>query len=306
MIIERTLVIIAICFSIINAKSQGFYLIKSHADSLRELGDLEGAIKAFHEIYLAKPTNKNNLYSYACALSINGQLDSAFGYLSQSIELDTLPAALTEPDFINLRKDKHWIDFENNLIRMIELKQNSMFKDLDYAKKLWRMSAYDQAYYDVLKIARAKTGNNSTVTKAIRDLKAMINERSQVELETLIEEKGWPAISDVGAIAAEAAFLVIQHSDLDKQKKYLPIIKNLCRVNEASWGNYALMYDGIQVSSNLPQKYGSQVRFNKEKNNYELWPLENETKVCEWRMELGLQSFSDYLENWGIKFDCKK
>jgi len=63
------------------------------------------------------------------------------------------------------------------------------------------------------------------------------------------------------------------------------------------------MYDRIQTSDNKPQKYGSQVRLNPNTNKYELYPLLDETKVDQWRKEVGLGPLADYVSHWDIKFE---
>ncbi|MFO0321885.1 MAG: DUF6624 domain-containing protein [Bacteroidota bacterium] len=286
--------------------SQDFSIIKNKADSLRECGDIEGAIFEFRKAYNENSKNGLNLYNFSCLFSKIKQYDSCFKYLNLSIELDTNFIAFTEADFIPFRKSKYWNKFESRLLKMIELKYKNKFKDLEYAKKLWKMSALDQAYYSDISVAEKKIGTNSTVVNALWDLKEIINNKNQKELELLIQKKGWPKISSVGYDASITAFLIIQHSDITKQKKYLPTIQQLCKLNEADWQDYALMYDRIQTSENKPQRYGSQIRFNEITKSYELYPLEDETKVEEWRNELGMVSLADYLSLYGIKFEPKK
>lgn len=290
------------------AKSQTptFTIVMSPADSLREAGDLKGAIEEFRKIYISDPKNDNNIYNFACALAVTTQNDSCFKYLYKAIELDTSINVLTDPDFISVKDDKRWNEFEDKLISMLKIKFNNPYKDIDYAKKLWRMQAKDQAYYSEIYIAEKKTGMNSTVVRALWTLKHIYNQENQKQLENLIKKKGWPKTSDVGARAAGAAFLIIQHSDNEKQKKYLPIIEKLCKEKEASWQSYALMYDRIQTNENRPQKYGSQVIFNDKTNKYELFPLLDETKVDEWRKEIGMQPLAEYVSRWDIKFEPKK
>lgn len=286
----------------LNAQTE-FTIIKSKADSLREDGDLYNAIIEHKNICNTEPDNQNNIYNLACVLSIVGQHDSSFKYLYKSIQLDTSAYALVDPDFISLREDSMWEKFEDKLIQMLNIKFDNPYKDIAYAKKLWKMKAKDQAYYYELQIAEKKTGMNSPVSRAIWKLKHIYNEENQKDLEKLIEQKGWPKKSQVAGKAADAAFLIIQHSDLEKQKKYLPIIEKLCKENEANWESYALMYDRIQVNENKPQKYGSQVRFDEKKNSYELFPLVDESKVDEWRKEIGMSSLAEYVAHWNIKFN---
>ena len=288
------------------AHAQEFIIVKSTADSLRDEGDLKGAISEFQKSYIKNPKDEVNLYNYACALSLTNQNDSCFKYLNLVIELDTSISILTDPDFIAMKKDKRWNKFENRLLKMLEVKNKKPIKNLPYAKTLWKMAALDQAYYSDISLAEKKIGINSTVVNALWDLKQIINNKNQKELEGLLQAKGWPKISAVGQSASTTAFLIIQHSNIAKQKKYLPIIKKLCSIKESDWQEYALMYDRIQVSENKPQKYGSQIHFNEKTQTNELYPLENETKVEEWRKELGMESLADYVSMWGLKFEPKK
>ncbi len=276
------------------------------ADSLRQIGDLKGAIESFKNAYEIEGTNFNELYNYACALSLDDQIDSAFKYLLIAATKDTSPFMLCDPDLLNLRKDNRWGDFETNLIAAIQKKYNHRYKDIEYAKKLWYMHVTDQAYYDCIFLAEDKIGKGSIVVKALWKIKESLNLENQKELERLIDKKGWPKNSQVGKEAAQSAFLVIQHSDAEKQKKYLPTIEKLCKDKEADWESYALMYDRVQISDNKPQKFGSQIRFNPQTSKYELFPLLDESKVEQWRQEVGLGSLAKYVAQWDIKFEPNK
>lgn len=292
------------CFA--KAQTPTFTIVVSPADSLRKAGDLNGAIEEFRKIYLTDSTDGGNIYNFACALAITNQKDSCFKYLYKSIELDTFSWAFIDPDFISIKDDKRWIEFEDKLIALLTIRFGEPLNDVEYAKELWRMRAKDQAYYKEIELAEKKIGLNSTVVKALWTLKHIYNEENQKKIESLVEQKGWPRSSDVGGDASNAAFLVIQHSDNEKQKKYLPMIEKLCRENEASWHNYSLMYDRILTNENKPQKYGSQVIFNEKTKKYELLPLLDETKVDEWRKEIGLGPLADYVAVWEIEFEPKK
>ncbi|HET6226879.1 MAG TPA: DUF6624 domain-containing protein [Bacteroidia bacterium] len=280
--------------------------ILSKGDSLREQGDLRGAIEAFKKEYQINPSNKTNLYNYACALALTGQNDSCFKYLNLSIRQKISVDPLVDRDFVPLKSDLRWKAFQDTLALLVQKKSPIPIKDLEYAKKLWEMRASDQAYYKEIDLAEKKTGRNSTVVQALWFLKRKLNEENQEEFELLVINKGWPKISDVGNIAASSAFLIIQHSNAEKQKKYLPIIKKLCEENEASWEEYALMYDRVQVGDGKKQKYGSQVRFNDQTQKFELFPLEDEIMVDEWRKEVGLPPLAEYVANWEIKFEPRK
>jgi len=281
-------------------------LKRSVADSLNDEGNTVSASYEYKKMFLKNPNDKNLVYNLACALSASELTDSCFKYLNIYLKIDTSIMAFTDPDFINVRDDKRWNDFEDKMIAQLNVKLKNPYKDIEYAKALWRLQAYDQAYFKEIGIAGRKTCSNSSVVRSIWKYKFSINEKNLAELEKLIEMKGWPKKSDVGSSAAGAAFFVIQHSNPEMQVKYLPTLKKLCEEKEARWEHYALMYDRVQTSQKKPQRYGSQVNYNEKTNSFELFPLENESKVDEWRKEIGLEPLSDYVAKWNIKFQPSK
>jgi hypothetical protein len=134
----------------------------------------------------------------------------------------------------------------------------------------------------------------------------MVQEKNQKELEQLVAAKGWPKISDVGQPAAMSAYLVAMHTNDGSQKKYLPMIWKCCQEKELPWQRYANIYDRCLFNENKPQKYGTHTRFNEQTKLEELYPLEDESKVDEWRKELGLEPLADYLARLNIKYQPQK
>jgi hypothetical protein len=268
------------------------------------------AIVQYKRLYSLNPKDKSIAYNYARALSIDNsvikQFDSCFKYLNIAIELDTSVIALTDPDLIPAREDEKWDVFENRLISMLNIKYNNPYKDIEYAKALLKLGAYDQAYFNEIGIAFRKFGMRSSVASALWRLKFMIQEKNQKELERLVAAKGWPKTGEVGSEAAMAAYLVAIHSNNGSQKKYLPVIRQRCEENELPWQRYANIYDRCLFNENKPQKYGTHTRYNELTKSEELYPLEDETKVDEWRKELGLEPLAEYLARFNIKFQPKQ
>lgn len=294
-------------FSLLLSFSQAAFAQVSFrkADSLFTEGLVLEAIEEFKLNYNKDSTDNMNLYQFSCVFAQIRMPDSAFKYLMMATKMNSTELALTDPDLIPLYKDKRWGDFEKNLIALMQKKYDNPIVDVDYAQKLWRMRALDQAHYRDIELAQNKINKNTSLVYALWDIKEQYNTQNQKDLEALIAKKGWPKISQVGSNAASSAFLIIQHADLAKQKKYLPIIKKLCEEREAHWGSYALMYDRVQVTENKPQRYGSQVHRNPKTNIDEPYPLEDESKVDEWRKEMGMQPLADYLMHWNIKWEPK-
>lgn len=279
---------------------------KNKADSLMNEGNVPEAITEYKKLYKLNPKDKSIVYNYACALSIDNsvikQFDSCFKYLNIAVELDTSVAALIDPDLLPAREDQKWDIFENRLISMLNAKYNNPYKDVEYAKALWKLGATDQACFNEIGIAGRKLGMRSSVASALWRFKFMVQKNSQKELDQLVAAKGWPKVRVVGKEAAMCAYLVAMHTNDGSQKKYLPMIRQSCAEGELPWQRYANIYDRCLFNDKKPQKYGTHTRFNEQTKSEELYPLEDETKVDEWRKELGLEPLADYLARINIKF----
>jgi len=272
-------------------------------DSLVNEGNIRGAIAEYKKMYFLNPGDSRTAYNYACLLSRSSQADSAFRYLNLAVKSNPSATPLTDPDLLALREDKRWTDFENNLITMINEKNGNVIRDIGYAKSLWRLQCMDQYCFYETGLAARKLGPDSPVVTALRRFQIMINEKNLKDLESLLSQKGWPKRSEVGPEAAGAAFFVLQHSNADAQQKYISLFEKSCRENEASWQQYALMFDRMRMNQNKPQRYGTHTFLDpKAGSPNELYPLEDEAKVEEWRREIGLEPLKDYLSRTGIKY----
>jgi hypothetical protein len=224
-------------------------------------------------------------------------------YLNLSVKSNPTATPLTDPDLLNLREDERWPDFENNLVSMLNINNGNAIRDIDYASSLWKLQCMDQYCFYETGIAARKLGTYSPVVAALRRLQIMINEKNLGELEILLVKNGWPKRSEVGPEAAGAAFFVLQHSNAEAQQKYISMFEECCRENEASWQQYALMFDRMRMNQNRPQRYGTHSYLDpKAGSTNELYPLEDESRVDEWRNEIGLEPLKDYLARRGIKY----
>ncbi len=278
----------------------------SPGERLRNEGDIPGAIAEFTKVYAINPKDQQNIYNLARALSINRRLDACFEYLVIALELGPSLDPLLDPDLVTARGDKRWSGFEDKLLAMLNAKSPLGIRDLEYAKALWKMRAWDQAYFLETGIAGRKIGMRSSVQEAMWTLKFMIQERSQAELRKLVAQKGWPRTAAVGDEAVWGAYLVAMHSNDGAQKTYLADIKKACEAKELPWFRYAAIYDRALFNENKPQRYGTHTRYNELTRKEELYPLENEAKVDEWRKELGLEPLAEYLRQFNIVYKPKK
>ncbi|MFN7129761.1 MAG: DUF6624 domain-containing protein [Brevundimonas sp.] len=79
------------------------------------------------------------------------------------------------------------------------------------------------------------------------------------ELLTMVPPEGWFKKSVYGEQAAGAAFLIIQHSDLENWRRFVPVLEPLVAQGEVDGQSYGLMYDRLAINEGRPQRYGTQM-----------------------------------------------
>lgn len=121
----------------------------------------------------------------------------------------------------------------------------------------------------------------------------------------IIDKYGWLSKSEIGEKANSALFLVIQHTELDNQKKYFEIMKVAVKNGNARMCDLALLEDRILMFSNKKQKYGSQIVYDQTSGESKIYPIEDEFNVNKLRKEAGLEPIEEYAKKFGIKYKIK-
>lgn len=158
--------------------------------------------------------------------------------------------------------------------------------------ELLQMLQADQA-------VRKTDDNNSNAAQA--EKLWQVDAQNQARLKEIMQMIGWPTARMVGEDANRAAFLIAQHAAFD-----LPFMEAVFKhlevgflAKEVSAHDFALMADRIQMLQGKPQKYGTQ--FLKDKEGCRPWKILEPLKVDEYRAQIGLQPFADYVQRV-----CKK
>lgn len=121
---------------------------------------------------------------------------------------------------------------------------------------------------------------------------AAVDAANTAWLVGVVSREGWPLASAVGADAASAAWLLVQHSPAEFQCHVLPLMKAAVELGEAEPRNLAYLVDRIRTHDNLPQVYGTQ--YLDRGNGPELWPVEDPENLDTRRASVGLGPHADY------------
>jgi Family of unknown function (DUF6624) len=127
--------------------------------------------------------------------------------------------------------------------------------------------------------------------------------KNRQRLDEIVKQHGWPKKSVFGEEASGVAFLIVQHAELDYQKKYLPLIKEAVTQKEARRSDLAMLEDRILTREAKKQVYGTQLRLNQTTQRMELYPIEDEENVDSRRAAVGLEPLAEYLKRaFGIDY----
>lgn len=173
--------------------------------------------------------------------------------------------------------------------------KNKKVKELPYDSTLARIldSVYlvDQSSRSLSGVDMKNSGVIISSDSQSRNLKL---------IDSIYAQYGWLAYSLVGHKGAMAQFLVIQHSDLQTQKKWLTRVTKAVNECLLEPDNLALLTDRILVQSGKKQLYGSQLRVDPKKKKYVPFDIESPSLVDSRRAKLGMLSLEEYLNSYNF------
>jgi hypothetical protein len=141
---------------------------------------------------------------------------------------------------------------------------------------------------------REKTSQANFADSALMAEVVEIDQKNTARMREIVNTYGWPSKGIVGKDGAHAAWLLVQHADLDHefQKRCLKLMKEAAKKGEVSMKLVAYLTDRVLVAEGEKQIYGTQF----ETKNGELVPLpiEDEANVDKRRKEVGLPSLEEY------------
>jgi hypothetical protein len=128
-------------------------------------------------------------------------------------------------------------------------------------ERLERMGAIDQSWrYHMgeLKLEGLSEDEIKGAYAAITARTTPIDRHHRDEVLRMLPKQGWFSITAYGPKAAEAAFHIINHADIDAQLRVLPALERMAMQSEADPSDFATMYDKLQMKLDRPQRYGTQ------------------------------------------------
>jgi hypothetical protein len=127
-----------------------------------------------------------------------------------------------------------------------------------------------------------------------------------IKVQALVDKYSWLGPDVIGEQCNTAMFMVIQHSDLPIQEKYLPVIREAAASGRAQPRHLALLEDRVALREGRKQRYGTQLKWDERVKGYRLAPLEDPDHVDQLRRAAGLSPLAVYLAQWGLGWDVER
>jgi len=167
----------------------------------------------------------------------------------------------------------------------------------DDAERLIRMEKLAQAPREAMSkidFSQVPEGEREAAFKAIWAELTPIDQANQEALLKMLPEEGWFTISRYGKDGSEAAFMIVQHGNVELWRRFVPVLEPLAARGEVKGAEYALMFDRLAIFENRPQRYGSQMRC--ENGKRAPYPIEEPGQLDVRRAKLGMIPYASYLK----------
>lgn len=309
---KQQLVLFFLCLfitSFAQAQDRGLYRqLVGEAWSLYETEDYLKSAKKYSEAFVAL-NNKGmttDRYNAACSWALASFPDSAFVQLfkiAQKGNYTNYKHISTDSDLNTLHEDQRW----GEVLQLVKANKEKAEANLDkgLVDILANIYEEDQKYRKQIGEIEEKYGWESKEMKAHWDLIAEKDSVNLIAIKKILDERGWLGPDIIGNRGNSTLFLVIQHSDIEIQEKYLPMMREAVAKGNARASSLALLEDRVALRKGARQIYGSQVARDKETGAYYVLPLDDPDNVDKRRAEVGLDPLQSYISRWGITWDAE-
>lgn len=122
-----------------------------------------------------------------------------------------------------------------------------------------------------------------------------VDEDNTAWLKADLSQNGWFTLTEFGKEADQAAFLIVQHADRDRefQAQVISLLEPLAAQGRTRPANYAYLFDRLAVGRKAQQRYGTQGRCMGP-GVWEPFELEDPAGLDQRRATMGLPPHSEY------------
>ena len=286
-------------------QSQTYKEFVAKGDDSYKAKDYKGSVGYYEKAFKMEHKSSTDLYNGACAAALNNDDEKAFKWLDLAIDngYEDIAHIKIDNDLESLHNKKEWIKTIDKLQKQMDILSANYDKPLQ--KELLDIYTEDQGIRgDFMKIYKDPNSDKKKID-SIGKLMRKKDSINLIKVIKILDEKGWVGKDVVGAQANQTLFLVIQHSDLKNQQKYLPMMREAVKKGNANPGNLAYLEDRVALREGRRQIYGSQSSKNKMTNKLHISPMIDPDNVDKRRAEVGLGTMAEYAAKMNIEWNLE-
>lgn len=286
--------------------AQNYKSLVSEADALYKNKDYKKSVEKYTEAFKIEQKSGSDFYNAACSAALLGKKNVAFQWLQLALDKGWINVRhlKTDTDLDALHNDKKWLPFVNEMQKIVDVKEANLDKPLQ--AELLAIYEDDQGIRRTFIKAQKDYGYQSKIVDSLGRIMMQKDSANLIKVTKILDKHGWVGADKVGGQANQTLFLVIQHSDLPTQQKYLPMMREAVKNKNASSSALALLEDRVALGEGKKQIYGSQIGFDKDTNINYVLPLEDPDTVDQRRASVGLGLLADYVKNWNIVWNVEE
>ena len=179
-----------------------------------------------------------------------------------------------------------------------QARQAALPPPVDDRERLERMGRLDQVgrrVWNTIDLSGLPVGERQRADAAIGLSIQAVDRVHQAQLLAMVPPEGWFLRSRYGEAASSAAFLIVQHGNLDLWQRFVPVLEPLVAIGEVRGESYGLMYDRLAINEGRPQRYGTQMTCKAGKWVIDHANLEDPEHADERRAAMGFRwTLADY------------
>lgn len=285
---------------------QTYKSIIAQADAFYNSKEYQKSVDKFKEAFKVERKNGGDLYNAGCAASLSGNENLAFEWLNLALEngWTNISHIKTDTDLTSLHKSKKWDKLITEMQKAVDKIEANYDKPLQ--AKLLAIYNDDQPIRQQFISAQKEFGYQSKQVDSIGRIMMYKDSINLIRITEILDKYGWVGTDKVGGQANQTLFLVIQHSDLKTQQKYLPMMREAVKNKNASGSALALLEDRVALGEGKRQIYGSQIGYDNKTNKNFVLPLDDPDNVDKRRAAAGLGSLADYVKRWDIIWNVEE
>ena len=312
-IMKKTTLLTIIGFLIFNfsfgQENEKYSELINEAWKLYETKEYLKSAEKYSEAFVANNDKgkSSDRYNAACSWALATKIDSAFVQLFKIVKYDNYinyNHITTDTDLTSLHSDKRW----SEVIEFV--KENKEKVEENYDKPLVSIldTIYkeDQTYRRQIKGIEEKYGRESVEMKAHWKLIAEKDSINLIKVQKILDERGWLGTDLIGNQGNSTLFLVIQHSPLAVQEKYLPMMREAVKKGNTRASSLALLEDRVALRKGEKQIFGSQIGRDQVTGEYYVSPLIDPDNVDKRRNDVGLGKLENYISHWGMIWNVEE